>query len=207
MPALAANWVLLLVGDSFSFREKFMAFRGLGIKNEIETASGNEKHKLNEGVSTIEVPRRREIKVNISGIKGVRKKETVEVKALAPFAAKSFSELGLPPLLVERLEREGNEVSTDVQAAAIPPILKNNDVVNQSYTGPGKRWLIFFPYSQKCDHLRRMFRDKMDIEAVIVLDLKIRDWCNNLEKIRQALKRKGLLKRTSHPLSLDTWAD
>ncbi|CAI9755424.1 unnamed protein product [Fraxinus pennsylvanica] len=66
-----------------------------------------------------------------------------------------------------------------------------------------------------------MIRDKMDIEAVIVapsrelgmqivreversfLDLKIRDWCNNLEKIRQALKRKRLLKRTSHPLSLE----
>ncbi|KAL2517049.1 DEAD-box ATP-dependent RNA helicase 47 [Abeliophyllum distichum] len=194
MPASAAHRVLLLVGDSFSFRKvsgfswvapvrSSVRFFGrssnesgpltlvsLGIKSEIETTSLNEKNKLSQGVSTIEVPRRRDKKVNMSGIKGVRKKERVDVEALAPFAAKSFSELGLPPLLIERLEREGYQVPTDVQAAAIPPILKNHDVVIQSYTGSGKTLAYLLPILSEVGPLKKDDepRNRMDIEAVIV---------------------------------------
>ncbi|KAI6702163.1 hypothetical protein NL676_011299 [Syzygium grande] len=54
-------------------------------------------------------------------------------------------ELGLPPLLLERLEAVGFKVPTDVQAAAIPTILKNHDVVIQSYTGSGKTLAYLLP--------------------------------------------------------------
>ena len=69
--------------------------------------------------------------VRSNGTKAVGIKKSIEIDA-APFAAKSFSELGVPPLLIERLEREGFSVPTDVQSAAILRILKNHDVVIQS---------------------------------------------------------------------------
>ncbi|KAG2407679.1 DEAD-box ATP-dependent RNA helicase [Vigna angularis] len=43
----------------------------------------------------------------------------------APFTAKSFSELGLPHVLIERLEEEGFTVPTEVQSAVVPSILNN----------------------------------------------------------------------------------
>ncbi|QHO28306.1 DEAD-box ATP-dependent RNA helicase 47B [Arachis hypogaea] len=46
--------------------------------------------------------------------------------------------LGLPPVLIEKLEKEGFNVPTEVQSAAVPTILQNHDVIIQSYTGSGK---------------------------------------------------------------------
>lgn len=94
---------------------------------------------------------------------------------LGPFNGKSFSELGLPPLLLERLEAVGFKVPTDVQAAAIPTILKNHDVVIQSYTGSGKTLAYLLPILSEVGPLRRKSPDckdehgkKMEIDAVIV---------------------------------------
>ncbi|KAJ0605185.1 putative RNA helicase [Helianthus annuus] len=54
--------------------------------------------------------------------KAVAVENPIEIES-APFSAKSFSELGLPPLLIEALEREGFNVPTDIQSAAIPTIV------------------------------------------------------------------------------------
>lgn len=191
MTALAATRVLLLVGDTLS-SGKFCVFSrvtpryssvrffgrvsdesepltlaGLGFKSEVQT---NEKNKLKQGISTIEVPKRREKKVSPRETNAVKKKERVDIPALAPFAAKSFSELGLPPLLVERLENEGYKVPTDVQATAIPTILKDHDVVIQSYTGSGKTLAYLLPILSEVGPLKKDDepRTKMDIEAVVV---------------------------------------
>ncbi|CAI0438541.1 unnamed protein product [Linum tenue] len=98
---------------------------------------------------------------------------------LAPFSAKSFSELGLPPLLIERLESEGFKVPTDVQSAAIPTILKDHDVVIQSYTGSGKTLAYLLPILSRIGPLKDVNssshskdngggKKRNDIEAVIV---------------------------------------
>jgi len=63
----------------------------------------------------------------------------------APFAAVSFSELGLPSPLIDRLEIGLFNVPTNVQSAAIPAILMNHDVVIQSYTGLGKTHAYVLP--------------------------------------------------------------
>lgn len=110
---------------------------------------------------------------NISKIESPLPKKPLEFVA-APFAAKSFSELGLPPLLVERLEKVGLEVPTDVQAAAVPTILKNHDVMIQSYTGSGKTLAYLLPILAVVGPLKMVFsnekgtRKRTDIEAVIV---------------------------------------
>ncbi|KAG8374881.1 hypothetical protein BUALT_Bualt10G0041600 [Buddleja alternifolia] len=194
MPALPASRVLLLFGDTLSAGKSYgfsrvapfysslrffsrvsnnnepLTLASLGFRSRVETSKGNEKSRLKNGVSTIEVPKRREKKVIPREISAVKKKERVDVGALAPFAAKSFSELGLPPLLVERLEKEGFKVPTDVQAAAVPTILKNHDVVIQSYTGSGKTLAYLLPILSEVGPLKMNNepRNKMDIEAVIV---------------------------------------
>ncbi|KZV40967.1 DEAD-box ATP-dependent RNA helicase 47, mitochondrial-like [Dorcoceras hygrometricum] len=142
----------------------------LGLSDKVETTRGNEKNKLNLGISTIEVPKRRDKKVSHSA---VQMKKKADIEALAPFAAKSFLELGLPPLLIERLDKEGYKVPTDVQAAAIPAILNNHDAVIQSYTGSGKTLAYLLPILSKVGPLKMDDEDdepknKMNIEAVIV---------------------------------------
>lgn len=147
-----------------------LTFETLGLSDELETTRGNEKNKLNLGISTIEFPKRREKKVSYRENNAVQMKKEVDIEASAPFAAESFSELGLPPLLVERLDNEGYKVPTDVQAAAIPAILSNHDAVIQSYTGSGKTLAYLLPILSTLGPLKKDDepKNKMNIEAVIV---------------------------------------
>lgn len=195
MHALATSRVLLLVGDAISSgkycmfsrvtprycsirlfshvsseNRKPLTLRSLGFKSEVKTTGENEKNKLEKGISTIEVPKSREKKVIPRETNAVKKKERVDLAALAPFAAKSFSELGLPPLLVERLEKAGYEVPTDVQAAAVPIILKDHDVVVQSYTGSGKTLAYILPILSEIGPFKKDDepRARMDVQAVVV---------------------------------------
>ncbi|KAI9117673.1 hypothetical protein K1719_011839 [Acacia pycnantha] len=104
----------------------------------------------------------------------VTKKQQIES---APFAAKSFSELGLPHLLLERLENEGFAVPTVVQSAAIPTILNNHDAIIQSYTGSGKTSAYLLPILSNVGPLRNKTSEgnsdgepgkKMGIDVVVV---------------------------------------
>lgn len=194
MPALSATRAFLHFGDSLSLRNlsgltripplngrvRFLSDFGpltlasLGLKNDVETISRNAKNKLQEGVSTIEVPKNNtKKKVNQKRNNGVKETRSIDIGA-APFAAKSFSELGLPSLLIERLEKEGFTFPTDVQAAAIPTILKNHDVVIQSYTGSGKTLAYLLPILSHVFPLNGVnsssdqAQNRTDIEAVIV---------------------------------------
>ncbi|CAB4289067.1 unnamed protein product [Prunus armeniaca] len=158
MPALISPR-LLLFGESLSFH-KFphvsrnawfhrsvcsLSLASLGFKNDHETV---ETGKFNEAKllnSLTEVP-----------------KSKAKV-------------LGLPPLLIERLEKEGFKTPTDVQATAIPTILKDHDVVIQSYTGSGKTLAYLLPILSEVGPLKTRTSDddgepgkKTDIEAVIV---------------------------------------
>lgn len=150
-----------------------LTLTSLGLKSETETTTGNEKNRLQHGVSTIEFPKGKGKKVGSKREKLVAAKKSPDIPA-APFAAQSFSELGLPPLLVERLEKEGFKVPTDVQAAAIPTILKQHDVVIQSYTGSGKTLAYLLPILSGIGPLKEVSstsdepKNKSEIEAVIV---------------------------------------
>lgn len=91
----------------------------------------------------------------------------------APFAAKSFSDFGLSPLLIDRLEKVGLTVPTDVQSSAIPTIARKHDVVIQSYTGSGKTLAYLLPILSQVGPLKKSTEDdkaeqKPGIEAVII---------------------------------------
>lgn len=99
-------------------------------------------------------------------------KKAVEIDG-APFAAKTFSELNLSPLLIDRLEKVGLTVPTDVQCAAIPTISQNHDAIIQSYTGSGKTLAYLLPILSEVGPLRKCNEEdlsdkKLGIEAVIV---------------------------------------
>ncbi|CAH2038058.1 unnamed protein product [Thlaspi arvense] len=74
----------------------------------------------------------------------VKEKKPAEIVSHL-FSAKSFEELGLPDSLLDSLEREGFNVPTDVQSAAVPAIIKGHDAVIQSYTGSGKTLAYLLP--------------------------------------------------------------
>ncbi|KAF6175491.1 hypothetical protein GIB67_021981 [Kingdonia uniflora] len=105
----------------------------------------------------------------------VKVQSTLDIEN-APFAAKTFLELGLPPLLIEGLERAGLNVPTDVQSTAIPTILQNHDVVIQSYTGSGKTLAYVLPILAEVGPLKKkktsdgeeLHGKKTSVEAVVV---------------------------------------
>lgn len=91
----------------------------------------------------------------------------------APFAEKAFSDLGLSPLVLDRLEKVGITVPTDVQSVAIPTISKMHDVVIQSYTGSGKTLAYVLPILSQVGPLKKPTEgdrstQKPGIEAVVV---------------------------------------
>lgn len=145
----------------------------VGIKSALGTTEPRETDKVKWLNSRTEVPKGKKA-VRSNAVKSAGKPKTLEIEA-APFAAQSFSELGLPQSLIERLESERFVTPTDVQSAAIPVILKGHDVVIQSYTGSGKTLAYLLPILAKVGPLKKKTSDgggepgkKTDIEAVVV---------------------------------------
>lgn len=199
MPTLvAATRVLLLAGDilplrrlslvskrapfcttvrSFSQADRengTLTLASLGSKSDFKTTNKRRPNNIVHSEASIELQRTEEKVVKSNGVKEVGAKKSLEIET-APFAANSFSELGLPPLLLERLGKEGFTDPTDVQSTAIPVILKSHDVVIQSYTGSGKTLAYLLPILSKVGPLKMKNHlngnesgKKTDVEAVIV---------------------------------------
>lgn len=192
MQTLVPTRFLFLVGDvlplkklpSFSKRAPF--YKSLHSLSRADREKGGPLTLASLGIKTKFEPNERkidplieeDIKVPINKVKPAKIKPEGIKKPLEfaapPFAANSFSELGLPPLVLERLEREGFATPTDVQSSAIPVILKNHDVVIQSYTGSGKTLAYLLPILSEVGPLKNHLTDrekaskKAEIEAVIV---------------------------------------
>ncbi|KAI3522547.1 hypothetical protein L1887_00417 [Cichorium endivia] len=198
MATSVATRFLFLVGDSLSLKKlpkisrpaSFhntayvlssthgpLTLKSLGFKNETETTTTKfKKDNTKQTPSTLKVIQGQFQEVKPSRVKvkpkAVATENPLEIES-APFSAKSFSELGLPPLLIEALNREGFQVPTDVQSASIPTILKSHDVVIQSYTGSGKTLAYVLPILSEVGPLannnnNKEPKKKPDIEAVIV---------------------------------------
>ncbi|XP_077254050.1 P-loop containing nucleoside triphosphate hydrolases superfamily protein [Tasmannia lanceolata] len=131
-----------------------------------------DKVRLGDFGSATRVPINKRKLVGCNSVNAVGVKNAPHIET-ASSAAKSFSELGLPPLLIERLEKAGLKVPTDVQSTAIPTISQNHDVVIQSYTGSGKTLAYLLPILSEVGPLKRPSEEdeserKTGIEAVVV---------------------------------------
>ncbi|OVA09254.1 Helicase [Macleaya cordata] len=150
-----------------------LTLASLGFRGELEPVKRDKPNELGNPSSVIEVPKTKAKPVRSIGVKAVKVKAPLEIDS-ALFAAKTFSELNLPPLLIERLERVGLTVPTDVQSTAIPTILQNHDVVIQSYTGSGKTLAYLLPILSEVGPLKKKLSSeeetdkRIGIEAVIV---------------------------------------
>ncbi|GAA1787123.1 DEAD/DEAH box helicase [Actinomadura chokoriensis] len=57
----------------------------------------------------------------------------------------TFAELGIPPVLVNALERQGIEAPFPIQAASIPDVMAGRDVLGRGKTGSGKTLAFGLP--------------------------------------------------------------
>ncbi|OMO79467.1 hypothetical protein CCACVL1_13661 [Corchorus capsularis] len=154
-----------------------LTLASLNFKSEFEKTNKNKANKVERPSVLNETPKNKLRAVGSNSgkaVKAVGVKKALEIES-APFAAESFPELGLPPLLLERLETAGFTVPTDVQSAAVPTILKGHDVVIQSYTGSGKTLAYLLPILSEVGPLKKKSPNgeaesgkKKEIEAVIV---------------------------------------
>ncbi|CAI8587443.1 unnamed protein product [Vicia faba] len=194
MQSLVSSKFLVLVGESFPMRRALLNPRFAWFHSSVRCMSNVEPNHgsltlSNLGLETeIEPKVRTKSKIvkplgSSEGFKNKRKpfgnrvlnKQEIES---APFAAKSFSELGVPEVLIQRLGKEGFDVPTEVQSAAVPTILKNRDVIIQSYTGSGKTLAYLLPILSVIGPLRGEncggggdggeTGKKLGVEAVIV---------------------------------------
>ncbi|KAJ1399824.1 RNA helicase, DEAD-box type, Q motif [Sesbania bispinosa] len=201
MPALISAKFLSLVGESFPMRRALASSRfawfhssvhcmsqvepnhgpltlsSVAFQSEIEPRNRGKPNKLKPLGSSSEALKSKGKPFGINHKKAARVREKQQIES-APFAGKSFSELGIPHVLIERLENEGFTVPTEVQSAAVPTILKNHDVIIQSYTGSGKTLAYLLPILSVIGPLKGKIPEgngdggeagkKLGIEAVIV---------------------------------------
>ncbi|KAM1001946.1 hypothetical protein FF1_002414 [Malus domestica] len=151
-----------------------LSLASLGFKGDLETPENGKINEVKVLKSLTEVPKSKAKVVRSHVVKAAGPHRSLEIDS-SIFNAKSFFELGLPPLLIERLEKEGFKTPTDVQATAIPTILEDHDVVIQSYTGSGKTLAYLLPILSEVGPLKTRTSEgdgepgkKTDIEAVIV---------------------------------------
>jgi len=74
----------------------------------------------------------------------------------------TFEEMGLKAQLIEGLNRVGITQPTEIQAQAIPHLLKNLDLIGQSPTGSGKTLAFLLPIFQKINS------EKREMQALIL---------------------------------------
>ncbi len=67
----------------------------------------------------------------------------------------TFADLGLPESLLKALSEVGYESPSPIQAATIPPLLANRDVLGQAQTGTGKTAAFALPILAKLQPLAR----------------------------------------------------
>ncbi|KAD5508331.1 hypothetical protein E3N88_16034 [Mikania micrantha] len=202
MAALVATRFLFLVGDSLSINKLPMiskaasfhksahllnqfsstngplTLKSLGFKNVNELTTQLGKNKVRQRVSTQVIQDQvKEVKSKKVKVKSrdVTIENPVKIES-APFSAKSFAELGLPPLLIEALEREGFNVPTDVH---LPPSLEHYYCVSR--------------LQHKVDALRRCVH-ALDAKTVIV-------FMNHTQQLKDVvfkLQARGLVAEELH---------
>jgi ATP-dependent RNA helicase DeaD len=71
--------------------------------------------------------------------------------ALAAARGYRFGDIEVPATIARALERMGFEIPTEVQARAIPPLRRGEDLIGQAQTGTGKTAAFGIPIVEKVD--------------------------------------------------------
>ena len=123
-------------------------------KNKIESSNEEEEYEEEESDSKDEkITENKNIKNNSTKkidtkdndkiIKNNNKIE--EIKNENYFSNVKFSEMNLNKILLERLNQQGYETATEVQAKSIPIALKGEDIIGSAKTGSGKSLAFLIP--------------------------------------------------------------
>lgn len=74
----------------------------------------------------------------------------------------SFSDLGLPPVLLKALQRVGYESPSPIQSRTIPPLLEGRDLLGHAPTGTGKTAAFALPM------LSRVSTRKKSVQVLVL---------------------------------------
>jgi ATP-dependent RNA helicase DeaD len=75
----------------------------------------------------------------------------LEAAVLAAASAYRFGDIEVPATIARALERMGYRTPTEVQARAIPPLRRGDDLIGQAQTGTGKTAAFGIPIIEKTD--------------------------------------------------------
>lgn len=98
----------------------------------------------------------------------------------------TFAELGLPPVLVSALARQGIEAPFPIQAAAIPDVMAGRDVLGRGKTGSGKTLAFGLPLLARL--AGRVAAPKRPLALILVPTRELAQQVqNNLEPLGRGL--------------------
>jgi len=125
----------------------------------------------------------------------------------------TFADTGLSSPILKKLERQGYEHPTPIQAGAIPPILAGKDVVGLAQTGTGKTAAFTLPLLQRVDaalekdsgheNIKRVIRVLIltpTRELAVQIDKAVRNYGENLTTRSTCVVGGVNLKRQIKPL-------
>lgn len=125
----------------------------------------------------------------------------------------TFADTGLSSPILKKLERQGYEHPTPIQAGAIPPILAGKDVVGLAQTGTGKTAAFTLPLLQRVDaalekdsghdNIKRVIRVLVltpTRELAVQIDKAVRNYGENLTTRSTCVVGGVNLKRQIKPL-------
>ncbi len=125
----------------------------------------------------------------------------------------TFADTGLSSPILKKLERQGYEHPTPIQAGAIPPILAGKDVIGLAQTGTGKTAAFTLPILQRVDaalekdseheNIKRAIRVLIltpTRELAVQIDKAVRNYGENLTTRSTCVVGGVNLKRQIKPL-------
>jgi ATP-dependent RNA helicase DeaD len=98
----------------------------------------------------------------------------------------SFADLNLSPVVLKGLERMGYTAPSPIQAATIPTLMTNQDIIGQAQTGTGKTAAFAIPIIEKID------MENKEIQAVVIcptreLALQVAENCKKISQFKQGI--------------------
>ena len=154
-------------------------------KRKLSENKNKQEIKEKENINNQELEKEKEIKDikdNKDNVPSNNKNEIKEnIKKDEYFSDVKFSEMNLNKILLERLNAQGYEIATEIQAKSIPIALKGEDIIGSAKTGSGKSLAFLIPTVEYIlNHPKNDFIQSLIITPTRELALQLYDLAKTL---------------------------